>query len=337
MKKLKLAIIGCGSISIERHIPSALKNKKIDLVAICDIDEDKLKILTKRFKISKYYFDYKEMLEKEEIDIVDIATPLQVHKEQALTAIGMGKHVIVEKPMAATSKEADEIINSARKKGIKLSVYHTMKAYPIVEEIKRIIENKELGNISLLNFLTTYGTLQPWLLKQKWGALWEIGIHRIYLTDYLLSGIKEVEAESYDGQKNFSMTFFSENGVGEVHIVNSGFDKASDFLTIYGEKGKIIAQSLEFNTFVKMNKEKENWLNIFEVEIINNMKVSFNVGKRGFQYVTKGVKILPHFLILDNFVDAILNSGRLLVPPEEGVRTIQILEEVEKKLNKSVR
>ena len=335
MQKLKIGIIGCGSISSQRHIPSVCRNKKLKLVAICDIDNNKAMLTAKKFKIPSYYSDYKEMLEKEEIDIIDIATPIQFHKQQAIDAIKLGKHVIVEKPIAASSKDAEEMIEVAKKNKVLLSVYHTMRAYPVIQEIKRILEKKEIGNTLLLQFLTTYGELQPWLKKQKWGALWEIGIHRIYLALYLLGKVKKVNAESYEGQKNFKITLFSENGIGEIHILNSGFDFASDFLTIYGEKGKITAPSPEFNTFTKIDRKEENWLNIFKEEIFNNIKLSSAIAKRGFEYITSGSKILPHYLILDNFVNATLHHERLLIPPEEGLEALKILEKVESILDKS--
>lgn len=336
MQKLKIGIIGCGAISSQRHIPSVCKNKKLNLVAVCDIDSNRAAFIAKKYNVPKYYSDYRKMLEQEELDIIDIATPIQFHKQQALDAIKLGKHVIVEKPIAASSKDAQEMINAAKKNKVLLSVYHTMRAYSVIEKIKEILERKEIGNVLLLHFLTTYGELQPWLKKQKWGALWEIGIHRIYLTLYLLGKIKKVDAQSFDGQKNFKITLLSDKGIGEIHIVNSGFDFASDFLTIYGERGKIFVPSPEFNTFTKIDRKEEDWLNIFKEEIFNNFKFAFSVVKRGIEYITSGTRILPHYIILDNFVNAVLYNERLLISPEEGLQSLKILEMVENILDKNL-
>lgn len=336
MEKLKVGVIGCGTISSERHMPSACLNKKVRVVAVSDIDVNKAISVANMFKIPKHYSDYKEMLEKEEIDIIDIATPIQFHKEQAIEAIKQGKHVIVEKPIAANSKDAEEMVNAAKRNKVLLSIYHTRKAYPVIRKIKSILENKEMGDTLLLHFLTTYGELQPWLKQKKWGALWEIAIHRIYLIQYLLENAKVINAETDQQQKNFGITFSSENGKGEIHIINSGFDRGSDLLTIYCEKGKIIAPSPEFDTFIKWSRREKNWSTAFTEEFFSNLQISFGIAKRGIKYLVYGIKILPHYIILNNFIDSILYDKELLVHPEEGLEAVEMIEKIEAILNKSI-
>jgi hypothetical protein len=89
---------------------------------------------------------------------------------------------------------------------------------------------------------------------------------------------------------------------------------------------------LAFNTLIKINKPQKSWSQVFSREIISNLKLSCAIFGRGIEYLFKKEKILPHFIIIDNFIDSILRQGKLLILPEEGLETIRVLEEIEENL-----
>lgn len=112
---LKVAIIGCGRIS-KKHI-EILTNKSINnakLVSVCDIDIQKAENVASKFEIT-YYDDMHKMLENEDIDIVSILTPSGLHAKHTIEIAKYKKHIIVEKPMALTLEDADEMIKSVIK------------------------------------------------------------------------------------------------------------------------------------------------------------------------------------------------------------------------------
>ncbi|WP_165045974.1 Gfo/Idh/MocA family protein [Adlercreutzia sp. ZJ138] len=125
---MKYAIIGCGRIAVN-HI-KAVANNSLDLVAMCDIDSSKFDIMLEKagcgcFPEAKRYADYKQMLtDHPEIELVAIATESGKHARIALDCIDAGKHLIIEKPMAMSIADADEIIRRADEKGVKVSACH---------------------------------------------------------------------------------------------------------------------------------------------------------------------------------------------------------------------
>ena len=106
MQKVKFGIIGCGSIAEIAHFPSIKKISEAELVAVCDANEKTVRQVATKWKAKASFTDYQEMLNKEELDAVIIATPNSFHREQALAAAKAGVNVLVEKPMAITNKEA---------------------------------------------------------------------------------------------------------------------------------------------------------------------------------------------------------------------------------------
>src|SRR5690554_1677894 len=104
MKKLKVGIIGCGGIANGKHMPSLAKLDTVEMVAFCDIVEDRAIDAAKRFgtEDAKVYTDYKELLKDESIDVVHVCTPNKSHSFITIDSLEAGKHVMCEKPMAKT-------------------------------------------------------------------------------------------------------------------------------------------------------------------------------------------------------------------------------------------
>ena len=96
---LRIAIVGCGRVTQE-HIASMLKIKDVELVAVCDINEDLARRVARRFNISRYFTDSNKMLVEEVVDVLDICTPPEGHATLAIQAMETGHHVLVEKPLA---------------------------------------------------------------------------------------------------------------------------------------------------------------------------------------------------------------------------------------------
>ena len=114
MRKLHVAIIGCGSIAKSRHIPEYMANSNTEIVAFCDVQLERAEKLTSIYK-GKAYSSYKEMLHNEKPDIVSICTPLGTHAEIAIDCANKGVHVLCEKPIATSETEALAMIEAAER------------------------------------------------------------------------------------------------------------------------------------------------------------------------------------------------------------------------------
>ena len=115
MGKTKIALIGLGGIAQLTHLPILSKLQNVDLVAVSDINKNRLKVISEKYNIKNSYTDYRELLAKEEIDGVIIATPTDTHAEIAIESLNAKKDVLIEKPISRNLDEAKAIQAAARK------------------------------------------------------------------------------------------------------------------------------------------------------------------------------------------------------------------------------
>src|ERR1700681_2300729 len=116
MKKLKVAVIGLGSIS-DGHLKSYNNHPGVEIYAVCDINEERAKRRGAEYGASKIYFNYQDLLTDKEIDAVSICTWNQTHAEISIAALDAGKHVLVEKPLCKTVDQAEAMSEAVRKSG----------------------------------------------------------------------------------------------------------------------------------------------------------------------------------------------------------------------------
>lgn len=143
MEKLKVAVVGAG-IYGSNHIQAHYWNPDAELVAVCDLDKKILENVSAHFQV-RTYTDVNEMLEKEELDAVSIATPDCFHMEPTLAAISHGKHVLVEKPLATTIDDARAIIAAAKKHQVRVAVDYHKRWDPAAIQLKNELEKPSTG------------------------------------------------------------------------------------------------------------------------------------------------------------------------------------------------
>jgi predicted dehydrogenase len=146
MKKLRVGLVGCGYIA-PTHLLAWETISGVKVVALCDNHIERAKNLAEKFGINVTYRKYQEMFEKENLSIVDIATPIQTHSEIAVSAARMGMHVLCQKPFARTMDEAKAIIAECSNSKVKLMVHQNFRFQPFPQLLKSMIERNELGQI----------------------------------------------------------------------------------------------------------------------------------------------------------------------------------------------
>jgi predicted dehydrogenase len=177
MKKLNVAVIGCGGIANYAHLPNLVKLEQVNLIATCDIIEERAKQAASKFKVSKFFTDYKDVLELKDLDAVVVATPPDTHKEIAIEAMKSNKHVFLEKPLAATLEDAYEIYKQWKKTNVKFAVGFCLRHHGMFKYAKKLIEDNTIGEpVALWRVAigTAIGVLPPvgWLVdKNKSGGM----------------------------------------------------------------------------------------------------------------------------------------------------------------------
>lgn len=199
MHPVKTAVVGVG-IWGEQHIRAYQAHPYAKLVAICDLNDERLRETAKKYNVGTYYTHCEEMLREADIDAVSIATPDFAHREPAIACANAGKDIIIEKPLATTVEDCESIMNSAKQNGIKLMVdFHCRWVLPFMQ-VKQSMEKGELGE-PMHAFVRLSDTLFVPRKMLSWAAntneAWFLGIHCIDLLRWILADeVKRVFALS---------------------------------------------------------------------------------------------------------------------------------------------
>ncbi len=197
MDKIKVAVIGTGSISNE-HIRAYQKDDRVELYAFCDINETRLKEMGEKYGVTKLFTDKDAMLaELPEIDAVSVCTWNSAHAECSIAALEAGCNVICEKPMAMSAAEAETMLEAAKKAGKLLMVGFVRRYGNDCEILKDFVDKDYFGDIyyTKATYLRRNGAPGGWfgdMSRSGGGPMIDLGVHIIDLTRYVLGNPKPV-------------------------------------------------------------------------------------------------------------------------------------------------
>jgi predicted dehydrogenase len=165
--KVHVGFVGCGNVA-QFHVKALKKIKQADLVAVVDINKERAKKFAEKFRIKEYYTSLSEMLENAEIDAVFVLTNPQTHSRLAIEAMNYGKHVLVEKPMCLTTKEAEEMVKAAEKNNVILLPIEQFLFTPAFQNAIKLIFSGRTGQV---NSIYTYASISPLVEELSKNAL----------------------------------------------------------------------------------------------------------------------------------------------------------------------
>lgn len=204
MEKTKIAIVGLGGIAQLAHLPILTKLPNVQVIAVADTNRARLKAVGDRYSLKNLYQDYKEMLDKEEIHGVVIATPTDTHAEIAINCLNAKKDILIEKPIARNYVEAKEIQSAAKKNKKQVMVAMKLRYRPDAMLMRSLVNSCELGDI----FYVRCGWLRKQSSEQKWflnksqsggGVLIDLGILVLDLALWIMNDtkLKSVSVETF--------------------------------------------------------------------------------------------------------------------------------------------
>ena len=146
MAKVKIGVVGCGDIAFRSYLSGiATLEEKVELVAVCDIVEERAQRVKEKFSALEVYTDFQEMLTRSDIEGVVNLTPMPMHGPLCIAALEAGKHVYVEKPMAICLADANREVELAEEKGLKLCCAPSTFLLPIYQKVKELIDGGAIG------------------------------------------------------------------------------------------------------------------------------------------------------------------------------------------------
>ena len=254
---VKWGVIGAGGIASRRTIPEGIiPANNAQLVAVMDVRKEVVEELACKFGV-KGYFSEEELLKDKEVEAVYIATPAFLHATQSIKALQAGKHVLVEKPIALDTEEAEKMIEEAKKRNLKLGVGFMMRFHSHHQKFREMVEQGELGTpvMGRAQLSCWYPPIEgAWRQipeKGGGGSLIDMGNHCIDLLEFIFNTrvkelicFAETVIHNYPVEDSAIMVAKFENGA--LGIVDSLFSipdhGSKNRLELYGTKGSILAE-----------------------------------------------------------------------------------------------
>lgn len=328
---MRYALIGCGRISTN-HIKAAINNH-LEIVAVCDILPENMELLLEKHGLLqdvyiKRFTDYKKMIKEISPEMVSIATESGSHAEIALFCIEQGIHVIIEKPMAMSINDANEIIRQSEEKKVTVCACHQNRFNIAVQETRRALESGRFGRLShgsihvRWNRNRDYYTQAPWrgTWAQDGGALMNQCIHGIDLLRWMFGGeIEEVYGQtrqqfhSYLEAEDVGMAVvkFKNGAIATIEGTTNVYPKnLEETLYIFGEKGTVKIGGTSTNNIDIWN---------FSDETDEDQK------NKGLEEATSNVYGNGHTSLFADVVDAINNGRKPYVDAYAGRDALELV------------
>lgn len=345
MKIIKVGIVGCGGIANQKHLPSMKNVGGFEIVAFCDIVEERAIKSKEEFgtEDARIYTDYKELV-KEDLDAVYVLTPNKSHAEISMAAMKAGKNVMCEKPMAMNYKEAKEMVNTAKETGKLLTIGYQNRYRNDSSYLKEACKNDELGDIYYAKAHAIRRRAVPtWGVflneeEQGGGPLIDIGTHALDLTLWMMDNY-EVESVTGSVFRKLADQIDQGNAFGqwdpkEFTVEDSafGFIKMKNGATINLEAAWAI-NSLEVDESktslcgTKAGADMKDGLRINKVKYNKQLVENVDLGTGGVAFFT-GKDIKESDIEQLVFHNAITKGEPLTVLPEQAMVVTQVLEAI---------
>ena len=346
-RTVKVGIIGCGGIGQNKHMPSLHKIPNVQIVAFCDLIEERAQMCKEKFGTPDAFVctDYKELLAIEDIEVVHVLTPNREHAQITVDALYAGKHVMCEKPMAKTAEGARQMVAAAKATGKKLAIGYQHRMKPQALYAKEYIESGALGEIYYANCyaLRRRGTPNWGVFldaeAQGGGPIIDIATHSLDLTLYLMNNY---EPEMVVGKTHKALEHpeagnsWGDNGVSTTPLEEAAcaFIRMKNGATIMLETSWALNndEPIQEGSCVLCGSKagislKNNELRINKVELGRQVVTSVDCAAGGVAFYD-GADVSPADAEARAWIDAIVNDTEQIVKPEQACVVSEILEAI---------
>jgi predicted dehydrogenase len=322
-KKIGFAVVGLGSIAKSSVLPAFANCKRARLIALVGRDKKSIQPLAKHFKVKSFYgtAQFADCLADPETSAVYVATPNGEHSELTIQAAKAGKHVLCEKPLAATVAQASAMVDACRKNGVLLMTAYRKYFEPSCVYIKKLVQSGALGRIDVMHTafseLNVAGVSIPWLLDARTaggGPLMDLGVYCVNTTRWL-AGEDPIDVTAHAWRNDKTRFRDVEEGIsfrlqfpsGLVVQGTSTYGAApSSFIFIQGSKG---------------------WISLSPAFPFDEERVL--TGKIEGRWFEKKFKLVDEFAPeIDAFAEAIQKKGSVVADGEQGLRDMKIIDAI---------
>ncbi len=327
---MKYALIGCGRIS-PNHVMAAINNN-LDIVALCDINENSMADKIKKFGLPetvKTYTDYKEMLSSEKPELVAIATESGKHAQIALDCIAAGCNLIIEKPIALSIEDANSIIDAAKAEGVKVCVSHQNRFNKSIQKIRGALEDNRFGRMFYGTAHIRWARDEAYYSAAKWRGTWAQDggclmnqcIHNIDLLIWMMGG-QPTEVMAYTDRMKHDYIEAEDLGIAVVRFANGTYGiiegttnvypkNLEETLYLFGEQGTVKAGGASVNKI-------EEWLFADNSDSAEEVKAQFAENP-------PNIYGFGHTPLYADVIGAIENDREPLVTAKDGKAALEVI------------
>lgn len=328
---MRYALIGCGRIATN-HMKAAVNNQ-LEISAVCDVVQEHMEVLLAKHELQNdmsilRYTDYKSMIQEVKPDLVSIATESGIHAEIALFCIDHGVHVIIEKPMAMSISDANEIIRHSEEKHVKVSACHQNRFNIAVQEMRHALEAGRFGRLSHGSIHVHWNRNQGYYDQAPWrgtwaqdgGALMNQCIHGIDLLRWTFGGeIEEVYGQTRQQFHDYleaedvgmAVVKFKNGAIATIEGTTNVYPKnLEETLYIFGEKGT-----------VKIGGTSTNNIDVWDFADESEADTK----NKGLQEETSNVYGNGHTSLFADMIDAIQNDRKPYVDAYAGRDALELV------------
>lgn len=331
-RKVGYAVVGLG-VGMA-HAEAAYKSEHGRLVAVCDLDQERLDKAKESFPGILTYTSFDEMLKNPEIEIVSIAVPSGMHAKFAIQAMEAGKNVLVEKPLDITVEAAQRIEDERLKTGLKAGVVHQNRNNVCMKPMKEAIDSGKLGKIFMGTFEVKWYRDQAYFERNGgWRGTWEMdgggslmnqAVHTVDLMQWLMGPVESVtsvmaiyghQIETED--MTTSIVRFKSGAVATFVSTTCAYPGIGTYLKVYGTKGAVEATDGNLTLYKVEGQSEEE-----EKEMLSKYNASTGAA------ATDPKLVLGHPSIINNMIDAVLNDHDPQILPNEGIKAVKIVNAI---------
>lgn len=328
---MRYALIGCGRIATN-HMKAAVNNQ-LEISAVCDVVPEHMEVLLAKHELQNdmsilRYTDYRSMIQEVKPDLVSIATESGIHAEIALFCIDHGVHVIIEKPMAMSISDANEIIQRSEEKHVKVSACHQNRFNIAVQEMRHALEAGRFGRLSHGSIHVRWNRNQGYYDQAPWrgtwaqdgGALMNQCIHGIDLLRWTFGGeIEEVYGQTRQQFHDYleaedvgmAVVKFKNGAIATIEGTTNVYPKnLEETLYIFGEKGT-----------VKIGGTSTNNIDVWDFADESEADTK----NKGLQEETSNVYGNGHTSLFADMIDAIQNDRKPYVDAYAGRDALELV------------
>ena len=324
MTATTIGVIGCGYWG-PNLLRNFAENEGAQLRWICDLDEKRLGAMGRRYPAARTTNDYRTLIADADLDGVAVVTPVATHYQIAKEALAAGKHVLMEKPLTATVREAEELIELAERNRRVLMVDHTFVYTGAVRKMKEILASGELGDLLYFDSVR----INLGLFQRDINVLWDLAPHDLSVMDYLIdrqpAGVSALGSCHIEpGIENIAYLVmrFADDFIAHFHFNWLAPVKIRRTL-IAGSRKMILYDDIEPTEKVRVYDKGVTANRIGDREADYQTLVSYRTGDVWAPKLD-ATEALHH--VVAEFLDSIRAARKPLTDGEAGLRVVRILE-----------